>query len=87
MTPQHKHTPQRTCVVCRQKFDKRQLMRLVKTPEGVFFDPSGKRDGRGAYLCSNTDCHHRVLSTDILNRALRVALTDEDRQRIRDAAS
>lgn len=87
MPQQRKHTPQRTCVICRQKFDKRQLTRLVKTPEGVFIDPSGKRDGRGAYLCTNTECQHRALSTDILNRALRVALNDEDRQRIRDITS
>lgn len=87
MSSKQKHIPQRTCVVCRQKFDKRRLTRLVRTEEGVFLDTSGKRDGRGAYLCDNTDCRNRAVSTDILNKALRTVLSNEDRQRLREIAS
>lgn len=87
MSPKQKHIPQRTCVICRQKFDKRLLTRLVRTEEGVFLDTSGKRDGRGAYLCDNTDCRNRAVSTDILNKALRTVLSNEDRQRLREIAS
>ncbi len=87
MSPKQKHIPQRTCVICRQKFDKRRLTRLVRTEEGVFLDTSGKRDGRGAYLCDNTDCRNRAVSTDILNKALRTVLSNEDRQRLREIAS
>lgn len=87
MSRKQKHVPQRTCVICRQKVDKRQLTRLVNTPEGVYVDSSGKRDGRGAYVCDKPDCRQRALSTDVLNKALRTVLSDEDRQRLRDTAS
>ena len=45
-----KHVPQRTCVGCRQVLPKRQLTRVVRTPEGVVIDPNGKLPGRGAYV-------------------------------------
>lgn len=86
MSQKQRHVPQRTCVICRQKFDKRQLTRLVRTRDGVFVDPSGKKDGRGAYLCDSANCRERAASSEILNRALRTVLSDDDRQRIRDVA-
>jgi len=86
MSHKQKHVPQRTCVICRQKFDKRQLTRLVRTPAGVFIDASGKRDGRGAYLCDNEACRQTAASTNRLSQALRTALTTADRQRILDVA-
>jgi predicted RNA-binding protein YlxR (DUF448 family) len=48
-------------------------------------DPSGKRNGRGAYLCDDRKCWERALSSDILNKALRTTLTDQDRERLRQA--
>lgn len=87
MSHKQKHIPKRTCAICRQKFEKRQLLRVVRTSEGVFSDTSGKRDGRGAYVCDNSDCRQRAISTDILNKALRTVLSDEDRQRLREIAS
>jgi hypothetical protein len=81
-----KHIPQRTCVVCRSTADKRVLTRLVRTPDdGVHVDPSGKRNGRGAYLCDNPDCWDRALTSDVLAKALRTTLTETDRDRIRAA--
>ena len=77
--------PQRTCVVCRAKSDKRALMRLVKTPEGVFVDPSGKQNGRGAYLCDDPGCWDQATTTNVLDRALRALLTEADRARLRAA--
>jgi predicted RNA-binding protein YlxR (DUF448 family) len=51
-----RHIPRRTCVVCRATGDKRALTRLVRTPDdGVHVDPTGKRNGRGAYLCDRLD--------------------------------
>lgn len=81
-----KHRPQRTCIVCRQKGDKRDLIRLVNTPDGLLIDPTGKREGRGAYLCRQAACHDRAMNTTILDKALRTTLTPDDRQRIRDIA-
>ena len=52
-----KKKPQRTCVVCKTKRDKKDLMRVVLTPEGeILFDPTGRAAGRGAYLCRNEEC-------------------------------
>lgn len=80
----HKHIAQRTCVVCREVSEKRGLTRLVKTPdEGVVVDLTGKRNGRGAYLCDNPACWEQALHSDILNKALRVQLTNEDQERIK----
>lgn len=76
-----KHIPQRTCVACRQKFDKRRLTRIVRTAEeGVVIDPTGKRNGRGAYLCDQPACWERASSDQkLLNRALLTELTDAER--------
>jgi predicted RNA-binding protein YlxR (DUF448 family) len=72
----HKHIPKRTCVACRQKMDKRILTRIVHTAdEGVIVDITGKREGRGAYLCQNPDCWDKALQSDILDRALKTELS------------
>jgi len=83
-----KHVPQRTCVVCRETSAKRSLMRIVRTADaGVQVDPSGKRNGRGAYLCNQPSCWQRAIETDVLEKALRTSLTDEDKQRLREASA
>ena len=79
-----KRQPQRTCVVCRTAADKRALVRVVRTPDdGVQIDLTGKRNGRGAYLCDQSSCWDRALDSDVLNKALRTTLTESDRDRIR----
>lgn len=75
-----KHMALRTCVVCRQKTDKRQLKRLVYTMSGLVIDATGKATGRGAYLCQNPDCWKRAHKSAILDRALRMSLTSEDKR-------
>lgn len=79
------HTPQRTCVICRQKRDKRSLIRVVRTADGVQIDPTGKLEGRGAYLCENDACWERALQGQALGNALRMALSNEDRIRLQQA--
>jgi uncharacterized protein len=83
LTQHRKHVPQRTCVVCREKADKRALTRVVLTESGVQLDPTGKMNGRGAYLCERDACWQRALTTEVLSKALRAALTVEDRDRLR----
>ncbi|MCB9453396.1 MAG: YlxR family protein [Anaerolineaceae bacterium] len=80
-----KRIPIRTCVVCRTKEGKRALFRIVRTEDGVQVDPTGKMNGRGAYLCGDPDCWERAAATDILSKALRTTLTADDRARLRQA--
>ncbi len=79
-----RHLPQRTCVVCRETTGKRGLIRIVRTPEGVVeVDETGKKAGRGAYLCRRRECWQEALRKDRLARALRVRLWEADRERLR----
>ncbi len=80
-SPRKKHIPQRTCVGCRQVNAKRELIRLVRTPQGILIDPSGKMAGRGAYLHRQRSCWEIALK-GALAHALRVELTPEDRMRL-----
>ena len=60
---------------------KRSLIRIVRNPEGIFIDPSGKMAGRGAYLHDRSDCWERGLEGS-LESALKTELSDKDRERI-----
>jgi uncharacterized protein len=75
-----RHVPQRTCIACRQTSAKRQLVRVVRTPDGsVAIDPSGKLSGRGAYLCESPACWQAALKRrGSLSRALKVDIIPED---------
>ena len=73
-----RHVPQRTCVACRVSRPKRELVRIVRTPEGVVMaDDTGRRSGRGAYLCRQRDCWETALARRQLAHALKVPLTAE----------
>ena len=77
--------PQRTCVVCHDKRDKRLLVRLVKTADGLKVDLTGKMDGRGAYLCDRASCWDQAIHGSALGKALRATLSDEDRKHLQEA--
>jgi predicted RNA-binding protein YlxR (DUF448 family) len=82
-----KHVPQRTCVACREKDDKRSLLRLVMVVDeagnaGITIDPTGKQNGRGAYLCQKPTCWDKVLNTPVLAKALRAPLSAADKAMI-----
>ncbi len=76
-----KHIPQRTCVGCRTAMPKRQMIRIVRTPEGVQIDPTGKKSGRGAYLHDRRTCWEQGLN-GALAHALRTELRVEDREQL-----
>ena len=77
------HIPQRTCVGCREVLSKRQMLRLVRTTEGVRVDPTGKLAGRGAYMHDQRSCWVRGLK-GALAHALKTELTNEDRIRLEE---
>jgi predicted RNA-binding protein YlxR (DUF448 family) len=79
-----RHVPVRTCVACRQERPKRELVRIVRTLAGpVEVDPTGKRAGRGAYLCRDRACWELALKRPaFLGRALKTELSDDDLARL-----
>lgn len=74
-----RHTPIRTCVACRATDEKRDLLRVVRQPDGaVRHDPKGKLSGRGAYVCANLRCITQARKQRKLERSLKVsAISDE----------
>ena len=79
-----KRVPQRTCIACRSTEAKRGLVRVVRTPAGrVELDPTGKANGRGAYVHESRACWDEALKKDRLGRALKVALAATDVEQLR----
>ena len=75
-----KHVPLRTCVSCRETRPKRELLRIVRTPDGhVMIDATGKKSGRGAYLCARLSCWENALKKKRLEQEFELTLSEEDR--------
>lgn len=73
-----KKIPMRTCVITKEKLPKKELIRIVRTPEGnVVIDESGKANGRGAYLKKDLAVFDKAKSSKLLNRHLEVDVPDE----------
>lgn len=73
-----KKIPTRMCVGCREMKEKRELLRVVHTPEGaVFLDRTGKANGRGAYVCKSAQCLQKAVKTRQLERALSCPISQE----------
>ena len=69
--------PMRMCVGCREMKEKRQLMRIVKSPENVIsFDRVGKAPGRGAYVCKSEECLTKAVKQRQLERALETKIDE-----------
>jgi len=74
-----KHVPLRTCVACRRTRPKRELLRIVRTPQGhVELDGTGKKNGRGAYLCAMRSCWELALKKKRLEHELEIAIDPAD---------
>jgi len=83
-----RHLPQRRCVVCRRAAAKRDLIRIVRAPEGpVDVDPTGRRPGRGAYVCRAADCWQTARLARLLGGALHTSLGEPDHARLLAAAA
>ena len=76
--------PQRMCIACRERMEKRDLIRIVRTPEEeILVDLTGKKAGRGAYLCGKLECLEKAIKTKGLERALNCAITSEVTENLR----
>ncbi|HEY97544.1 MAG TPA: YlxR family protein [Dehalococcoidia bacterium] len=83
-SPGKKHVPQRTCVACREVKTKHELVRVVRTPDGnIELDSTGKKNGRGAYICPNRDCWEKALTGIQLERTLHSNITEKNREELR----
>ena len=78
-----KHQPMRTCIACRQVKSKRELIRLVRVSSGIVeVDSSGKKAGRGAYLCPEPMCWQAGLATSRLEHTLRTTLSQRNKEQL-----
>ncbi len=79
-----KKQPQRTCMGCNGKKDKKELIRIVKNKEGqINVDKTGKQEGRGAYLCDDVQCLSKVMKSKRLEKALDTKISEEIYEKLR----
>lgn len=70
--------PLRQCVACREMKAKKDLIRIVKTPEGnVVCDRKGKTNGRGAYVCNTSECLEKAFRSKALERSLKMKISED----------
>ncbi len=70
--------PERKCLGCGEMKEKKALIRVVRSPEGIIsVDKSGKKPGRGAYVCQSRECAAKAISARALEKALGVKISDE----------
>ena len=73
-----KQIPLRQCTGCREMKPKNELVRVIRTPENdICLDKTGRVNGRGAYICQNTECLKRAIKTKGIERALKVNIPEE----------
>ena len=80
----NKKIPARRCVACNEQKEKNNLLRIVRTPEGnIEIDKTGKKNGRGAYICKNIDCLNKVIKSKRLEKNLDISIDNDFYEEIR----
>ena len=80
----NKKKPERTCMACNNKKQKNELLRIVRTPEGIIeTDLTGKKNGRGAYICKNEECLNKIIKSKRLERIFEKEISPEIYESIR----
>ncbi|MBR0190290.1 MAG: YlxR family protein [Clostridia bacterium] len=77
-----KKVPMRTCIACRTVKPKKELIRIVKSEEGISLDRTGRKNGRGAYICDDENCIAKLKKGKLLNRAFSMPISDETYDKI-----
>ena len=73
-----KKQPQRTCMGCNEKKDKKDLIRIVKSKDNeISIDRTGKKEGRGAYICDDVNCLDKLIKSKRLERVFEMSISDE----------
>lgn len=79
-----KKVPQRTCIGCNTKKDKRDFIRIVKNKENeIEVDKTGKMHGRGAYICDNIDCLEKAIKSKRLEKSFEMQISNEIYEKLR----
>ncbi len=73
----NKKIPMRQCVGCGEMKEKKELIRVIKTEEEVLLDTTGRKNGRGAYICANPECLKKARKSKGLERSLKASIPDE----------
>lgn len=83
-----KKIPLRMCTGCMEMKPKKELIRIVKTPEGeVCVDLTGKKAGRGAYICKNVECFEKAFKVKRLSRNLEIPISEEIYEKLKEEVS
>jgi uncharacterized protein len=73
-----KKVPQRKCIACQDRDNKKELIRIVKNKEGqIFLDKTGKANGRGAYICNCSECLKKAIKSKALSRAFKMEVPEK----------
>ena len=73
-----KNQPQRTCMGCNEKKDKKELIRIVKNKDNeISIDKTGKKEGRGAYICNNVNCLDKLIKSKRLEKVFEMSISNE----------
>lgn len=76
--------PQRTCMGCNEKKDKKDLIRIVKNKENeISIDKTGKAQGRGAYICNNSTCFEKLIKTKRIEKIFDMKISEEIYEKLR----
>ena len=79
-----KKQPQRTCMGCNEKKDKKELIRIVKNKENeISIDKTGKKEGRGAYICDNINCLEKLIKSKRLEKVFDMKISEEIYENLR----
>ncbi len=88
MENKKKKSPERRCVGCGESKDKRELIRVVRTPEGeVCLDATGKRSGRGAYICHSLSCFKKARKSKRIESSLSIQIPEEIYEKLENELS
>ena len=80
----NKKKPERTCIACNEQREKKDLLRIVKSKEGIIeVDKTGKKSGRGAYICKSEECLEKIIKSKKLQRVFDKEIEDELYENIR----
>lgn len=83
-----KKVPLRVCAGCQEQKSKKEMIRVVRTPEGIVeIDKTGKKSGRGVYICQNPDCLEKAYKEHRLERLLKTKVSDDIYESLRQELS